>query len=105
MGTYDHETSNLKYQTAIEMQEMSLFALLKPSLKQDGSQWCVLYGDSIEEGIAGFGISPNVAIQNWNKKWHEQLPQDSIQEMPGFADVNEYLRNLSAIPGATKNNQ
>ena len=33
---------------------------LRPFL--DGGQWCVLYGPDIQEGIAGFGESPEKAI-------------------------------------------
>ncbi len=73
MSTFDDETSDIKYQTAIEMQEMALFALLKPSLQRDGDQWCVLYGDDLQVGISGFGNSPSLAIQEWNKQWYAPI--------------------------------
>lgn len=29
---------------------------------RDGTQWCVLWGPNIQEGIAGFGPSPEAAM-------------------------------------------
>ena len=29
--------------------------LFRPKLTQDGNQWCALYGDNLQDGIAGFG--------------------------------------------------
>lgn len=53
-----------------ERSEYSKFSLLKPKLYKEGNQWCVLYGDDIQSGIAGFGNSPHLAIMDWNKQWH-----------------------------------
>jgi len=33
-------------------------------LSLDGDQWCALVGDNLQEGIAGFDSSPNLAIKN-----------------------------------------
>lgn len=49
--------------------EYNLFAMMKPTLTKDGNQWCVLYGDNLQVGIAGFGGSPYEAILDWNKQW------------------------------------
>jgi len=46
----------------------SLFSTLKATLQKDGNQWCVLYGDDLQSGIAGFGDSPHEAILNWGKE-------------------------------------
>lgn len=32
--------------------------LFRPKLSRDGSQWCALYGDNLQDGVAGFGDSP-----------------------------------------------
>ena len=50
-------------------QEYSLFAQLRPRLFRDGNHWCVLYGDNIQVGVAGFGDTPQHAIWHWNKQW------------------------------------
>jgi hypothetical protein len=31
---------------------------LKPKLSKDGNQWCFLWGENLQEGIAGFGETP-----------------------------------------------
>lgn len=54
----------------VERQEYNLFAILKPKLTKDGDQWCVLYGDDLQQGIAGFGDTPYLAILDFNKAFH-----------------------------------
>jgi len=44
------------------------FSILQPSLTIDGNQWCCLYGDDLQTGIAGFGDTPEKAIQDWNSE-------------------------------------
>ncbi len=55
-----------------EAAEMNLFLLLKPTLQQDGDQWCVLYGDDLQVGIVGFGDTPRKAIREWTKEWDKK---------------------------------
>ena len=55
----------------VEQEEYNLFAMLKPKLTKDGNQWCVLYGDDLQVGIAGFGDTPYKAILDWNAQWHK----------------------------------
>ncbi|MHA1832464.1 MAG: hypothetical protein ACTSV7_00615 [Candidatus Baldrarchaeia archaeon] len=69
----DHEAADVRYQTAIEAQEHTLFALLKPALQKDGNQWCVLYGEDLQSGVAGFGDSPSLAVKDFNKAWYEKI--------------------------------
>lgn len=54
-----------------QREDFNLFSILKPKIFKDGNQWCVLYGDNIQEGIAGFGETPHEAILNWNKEWYK----------------------------------
>lgn len=56
-----------------EIAEYTKFNLLKPRLFQDGNQWCVLFGENLQSGIAGFGNTPHLAILDWNKAWHKSL--------------------------------
>lgn len=56
-----------------EQQNMNLFTMLNPSLTKDGNQWCVLYGENLQVGIAGFGDSPILAILDFNKQFHSKL--------------------------------
>ncbi|MCP4763217.1 MAG: hypothetical protein GY870_15700 [archaeon] len=69
----DHVTSDIKNQTAQEIQDFTLFSLLKPTIQRDGNQWCVLYGENLQTGIAGFGDSPHLAILNFNSEWYKNI--------------------------------
>ena len=48
--------------TIVEAAEYNLFSMLHPKVSRDGNQWCVLYGDDLMTGIAGFGDTPYLAI-------------------------------------------
>ena len=50
------------------------FIQLRPRLFVDGNQWCALYGDNMQDGVAGFGESPELASWNFDKVFCEKLP-------------------------------
>lgn len=45
----------------------------KPRLFIDGNQWCALYGDNLQDGVAGFGDSPHKALMDFERAWYEPL--------------------------------
>lgn len=45
----------------------------KPPLSIDGNQWCALYGDDLQSGVAGFGSSPHEAMLDFDKEWYRKL--------------------------------
>lgn len=47
--------------------------MLKPGLSIDGNQWCALYGDNLQDGVAGFGDSPDAAYYDFDKQWLTKL--------------------------------
>lgn len=47
--------------------------MLRPSLSIDGNKWCALYGDNLQDGVAGFGDSPSAAFSDFDKKWVQRL--------------------------------
>lgn len=47
--------------------------LFRPILTIDGSMWCALYGENIQEGVAGFGKSPAKAMQDFDANWSRSL--------------------------------
>ena len=56
----------------------------KPKVYPDGDMWCALYGVNLQEGISAFGKSPDEATRNFDKVWHEPLPEqkrDDQQEI------------------------
>lgn len=68
-----HHDADIQHQSImgvlIENEEYNLFRILKPKLYPDGNQWCVLYGENITIGVAGFGDTPYLAILDFNKSW------------------------------------
>lgn len=49
-------------------------AVFKPRLFIDGNQWCALYGENIQDGVAGFGDSPADACAAFDAAWFKKLP-------------------------------
>lgn len=47
--------------------------LYKPTLSMDGDQWCALYGENLQDGVAGFGKSPEEAMEDFDKNWRKKL--------------------------------
>ena len=47
--------------------------LYRPRIYIDGDQWCALYGDNIQDGVCGFGDSPEKAMQDFNRNWLTSL--------------------------------
>ena len=45
----------------------------RPALSIDGSQWCALYGENLQDGVAGFGDSPSDAMLEFDANWHKKL--------------------------------
>lgn len=43
--------------------------LMRPKLFLDGDKWCALYGDDLQNGLAGFGSSPARAMSEFNRAW------------------------------------
>jgi hypothetical protein len=57
----------------IEAEEMNLVSILKPKIFICGNQWCVLYGENLQDGIAGFGETPRKAVYDFNKSWDKPV--------------------------------
>lgn len=50
-------------------------AVYRPKLYPDGDMWCALYGENLQEGIAGFGETPEKAMGDFDRRWRtETLP-------------------------------
>jgi len=60
-----------KMAVLVQTEEINMFAILRPELKQDGDQWCCLY-ETAEADIVGFGATPYAAILAWNKDWNKE---------------------------------
>ena len=73
MSTYDHDTSSLNYEMAVERTQFNLVAFLKPKLSVDGNQYCFLYGENLQDGVTGFGDSPAHAAEDFSRNWYKSL--------------------------------
>lgn len=47
-------------------------AVYRPALSLDGDQWCALYGANLQDGVAGFGDTPALAMADFDKNWATQ---------------------------------
>ncbi|HEY0684695.1 MAG TPA: hypothetical protein VGD45_20330 [Steroidobacter sp.] len=47
--------------------------LYRPALSIDGDHWCALYGENLQDGVAGFGKSPAAAMTDFDVNWHKAL--------------------------------
>ena len=43
--------------------------MLRPKLFLDGNQWCALFGENVQDGVAGFGSSPERAYADFDRNW------------------------------------
>src|SRR5208283_992183 len=42
---------------------------IRPRLFLDGDRWCALFGENIQDGVAGFGSSPARAYADFDRNW------------------------------------
>lgn len=47
--------------------------LFRPTITLDGNQWCALYGNNLQDGVAGFGDSPANAMWAFDAAWCKKL--------------------------------
>lgn len=78
MNGYEHELASLAHQArldvlriaeAVEYERLRPFMLLRPRMFPDGNQWCALYGDNLQEGVAAFGDTPAKAAVQFDIEW------------------------------------
>ena len=46
---------------------------MRPKLSVDGNMWCALYGKNLQDGVAGFGESPDLAMRDFDNNWYKKL--------------------------------
>ncbi|MDO9093380.1 MAG: hypothetical protein Q7U99_12190 [Rubrivivax sp.] len=63
-------------------------AVYRPRLSIDGDQWCALYGDNLQDGVAGFGKSPADAMWNFDQAWTRRLTANVRAEPDPTASTN-----------------
>lgn len=63
--------ANIRWEAAEQLKRPS--TIFRPHLSIDGDQWCVLYGEDLQDGVAGFGDSPAEAMAAFDKAWDTRL--------------------------------
>lgn len=58
-----------EYAQDVEMERRRPFYLLRPNVYFDGNQWCALYGNDLQSGVAGFGETPKAAALAFDVEW------------------------------------
>ncbi len=56
----------------INIQTNNLYNLintLRCKITKDGNSWCCLYGENLQEGVAGFGETPHESVMNFAKEF------------------------------------
>ena len=65
---------------SIEYENIRPCVMMKPKISIDGNQWCVLYGDNLQDGVAGFGDSPAKAMTDFDRNWLQVLAKTKPRE-------------------------
>ena len=58
-----------QYREDAAMELKRPFMLLRPRIFIDGNQWCALYGENLQDGVAGFGDTPAKAATQFDFEW------------------------------------
>jgi hypothetical protein len=56
----------------VEQKTLALIGELKPKFFKDGNMWCFLYGENLQEGVAGFGETPYQAMFAFEKSFRNE---------------------------------
>jgi hypothetical protein len=73
---HDEELEHQERMYAIQMAaDFSLIPVLKPKITKDGNMFCVLYGENLQEGIAGFGETIHKAVIDFNAQFEKSAKE------------------------------
>lgn len=68
------EITGITYRMGLEIEAVcrelkAPSTIYHPRLFLDGDQWCALYGDDLQAGVAGFGATPSLAMGAFDLAW------------------------------------
>ena len=56
---------------------------LRPRLYPEGNMWCALYGENLQEGVAGFGKTPEGAMADFDYNFRcQRIAAGTADETP-----------------------
>jgi hypothetical protein len=47
--------------------------VFRPILSVDGNQYCAVFGTDLQNGVAGFGDTPEAAMSDFDRNWRMPL--------------------------------
>ena len=69
--------NEIQFQMKLELleteQQFKIVSMINPKFGLDGNQFYFLYGDNLQEGVAGFGETPMKALLDFNTNWNTSL--------------------------------
>lgn len=79
---------NMQYEAAVqamnaEEARRTPHVLMRPTISIDGNKWCALYGENLQDGVAGFGDTPAEAMADFDKAWNAKLTRDGVSTDEG----------------------
>jgi hypothetical protein len=74
IDTRNMEATFAEYMSEIRLQHIRPSVLHRPKVYIDGNRWCALYGENLQDGVAGFGDSPSNAMYDFDAQWNKPLP-------------------------------
>lgn len=78
-GSHEAHMCQVAFQEAAWTWHRTPAEILRPSIYIDGNQWCALYGENLQDGIAGFGDSPEAAMADFNENYRKPLTPQGEQ--------------------------
>lgn len=76
-----HTIAILRQDFCIAAGEMARPSVVyKPTLMADGDMWCVLLGENLQIGVAGFGKTVAEAMTNFDQAFYKEHTPDAIRQ-------------------------
>lgn len=71
------EYQHIELCRAVEM-AASPHVHMRPRIFIDGNKWCALYGENLQDGVAGFGDTPEGACAAFDHNWTSQKAPQAV---------------------------
>lgn len=72
--------------------------LMRPMLMLDGTKWCALYGQDLMDGVAGFGDTPEKAMEAFDEAWRTARTPAAVRQSPDI--MKKFDEAIEAIKQA-----
>ena len=63
--------------------------LYRPRLIRYVDRWCALYGDNLQDGVSGFGDSPEAAMAAFDAEWGSPLKDKAAAQGQKWLDLDD----------------